>query len=203
MNALYFLYTVYCTIGMGTEGNETSSSSTGSTHELNVLGQEDGDSGNRVLDIIQADPMNTFLDYYAATNNVQTLDKNGTTVSTSSVLASNISEEKAKLLQANVLEEGKATLERILTQNNITGSTGSGIMGESRAKQNQIYDLNLKSVTLLNFGPYGGDRVLYPLQKRYSTPPLLPSLPCLLFCLGVEIYFGLIQHYTALHYSTV
>jgi hypothetical protein len=176
MNTLYFLHPVYCTVGVGIEGNDTSSNSTGAADELNALGQDDGDSGSRVLDIIQADPMNTFLDYYAATNNVPTLDTNGTTVSTSSVVASNMSDEKAKLLQANVLEEGKATLERILTQNNITGSTGSGIMGESRAKQNQIYDLNLKSVSLLNFGPYGGDRVLYPLQKRY-TPPLLPSLP--------------------------
>ena len=141
----------------------------GATDESNILGHDDGDSSSHLLDITQTDPLNTFLDYLAASENVSDatiVSKNGIS---SSSLASNISEERIKLLQVNVAEEGKATLERILTQNNITGSTGSGIMGESRANQNQIYDLNLKSVSLLNFGPYGGDRVFYPLQKRYLT----------------------------------
>ena len=182
---------------MNGESNDLSGGTLG---DSNILGHDDGDNSSHLLDITQTDPLNTFLDYLTASEGVSNSTipvKN----STPSALASNISEEKIKLLQLNVAEEGRATLERMLTQNNVTGSTGNGIMGESRAKQNQIYDLNLKSVSLLNFGPYGGDRVFYPLQKRYITSPFSSRYNVSSLVDILEDLFHLMQHYMILHYT--
>ena len=189
----------YCADGLNGDGTDISSGALGNP---NILGHDDADSSSHILDITQTDPLNTFLDYLAASEGVSNATipaKN----STSSAFAFNISEEKIKLLQMNVAEEGRATLERMLTQNNVTGSTGNGIMGESRAKQNQIYDLNLKSVSLLNFGPYGGDRVYYPLQKRYITSPFSSRYSFSFLVDILEDFFHLMQHYTTLHYTTL
>ena len=184
--------------GLSNEGSEISSS--GVIDDSNLQGHGDDDSSSRLLDITQTDPLNTFLDYLAASDGLSNTATHLEIGTSSSSLASNISEEKIKLLQTNVAEEGKATLERILTQNNITGSTGSGVMGESRANQNQIYDLNLKSVSLLNFGPYGGDRVFYPLQKRYITSPSLLCPFFLLYSKHFENVCYFMQYYMTLHY---
>ena len=73
-------------------------------------------------------------------------------------------ENEEKKLQSAILYEGKLVLEKLLNSNTINGS--DSVMSESRANSNQIFELNLHTVTLQNFGPYGGDKVNYPLEKR-------------------------------------
>jgi hypothetical protein len=135
------------------------------------------------IDISRANPVTVLEEYMKSAvgsllfqngENKESVKTNGKTTksssnTTESVQNSSISEEldvntaNKELLQSAVLAEGRETLGRILNSN-ITGKS-SGV--ESRSVANQIFELNLRDVSLHHFGPYGGNRVLYPLGKRY------------------------------------
>ena len=138
---------------------------------------------NEILDISKVDPIFILNQYMLSTagnllfqdlNKNDANDKKKTKIAisnklnnTSDLLLNNntiYENEGDKILHSAVLKEGIVTLNRILNSNNITGK--DSIITESRANANQIFDLNLQSVSLLNFGPYGGDKVFYPLEKR-------------------------------------
>ena len=138
---------------------------------------------NQILDISKVDPIFILNQYMLSTagnllfqdlNKNDANDKKKTKIAisnklnnTSDLLLNNntiYENEGDKILHSAVLKEGIMTLNRILNSNNITGK--DSIITESRANANQIFDLNLQSVSLLNFGPYGGDKVFYPLEKR-------------------------------------
>ena len=138
---------------------------------------------NEILDISKVDPIFILNQYMLSTagnllfqdlNKNDANDKKKTKIAisnklnnTGDLLLNNntiYENEGDKILHAAVLKEGIVTLNRILNSNNITGK--DSITTESRANANQIFDLNLQSVSLLNFGPYGGDKVFYPLEKR-------------------------------------
>ena len=151
-----------------------------------IIGNSENGSTNRLegsvpspLDISQADPIYLFNEYMRVVetdltsipsnvgqNKTAKENKNDTAVvSDASSESGNIDNKEQKLfLHNNVIIEGLRTLDRILNENSITGSTN--MVGESRVKKNNFFDLNLHAVSLVNFGPYGGDRVNYPLQKR-------------------------------------
>ena len=138
---------------------------------------------NEILDISKVDPIFILNQYMLSTagnllfqdlNKNDANDKKKTKIAisnklnnTSDLLLNNntiYENEGDKILHSAVLQEGIMTLNKILNSNNITGK--DSIITESRANANQIFDLNLQSVSLLNFGPYGGDKVFYPLEKR-------------------------------------
>ena len=138
---------------------------------------------NEILDISKVDPIFILNQYMLSTagnllfqdlNKNDANDKKKTKIAisnklnnTSDLLLNNntiYENEGDKILHSAVLKEGIVTLNKILNSNNITGK--DSIITESRANANQIFDLNLQSVSLLNFGPYGGDKVFYPLEKR-------------------------------------
>lgn len=133
------------------------------------------DSVPSPLDISQADPIYLFNEYMRvvetdltinpsnSSNNTPKKNKNDTNEALSEL--ENIENQNQKIFfQNTVVTEGLKTLDRILNENSINGSVN--MLGESRAKTNHFFDLNLHTVSLLNFGPYGGERVDYPLQKR-------------------------------------
>ena len=138
---------------------------------------------NEILDISKVDPIFILNQYMLSTagnllfqdlNKNDANDKKKTKIAisnklnnTNDLLLNNntiYENEGDKILHSAVLKEGIVTLNKILNSNNITGK--DSIITESRANANQIFDLNLQSVSLLNFGPYGGDKVFYPLEKR-------------------------------------
>ena len=94
-----------------------------------------------------------------------------------------VSARGKELLHSAVLAEGKETLGRILNTN-ITRKNSMGT--ESRSSANQIFELNLRDVSLHHFGPYGGDRVIYPLAKRYVRQAVCWSV--FLYCVILLFY---------------
>jgi hypothetical protein len=73
----------------------------------------------------------------------------------------------AASLKAALVHEGIATLEQLLSNeqscHNINAVSNSNI---NNHHYREIRDLQLQSVSLKNFGPYGGDRINYPLANR-------------------------------------
>lgn len=165
-----------------------------SVENVNILVNNDEiDNNNDILDISKVDPIFIFNQYMKSTagsllfEDLNTMNSNNneknikskkkidisnklTTMEDNLIISSyeikneNHQEDENKILHESVLTEGKKTLNRILNTNDITGK--NSVISESRANANQIFDLTLQSVSLLNFGPYGGDRVFYPLEKR-------------------------------------
>jgi hypothetical protein len=74
-----------------------------------------------------------------------------------------------------VLEEGRNTIYKILNTNNATDNNN----------KNQVFNLNLNNLNIQNFGPYGGDKVFYPLSKRCIY---LYIYRCLYFCMVIYTY---------------
>ena len=165
-----------------------------SVENVNILVNNDEiDNNNDILDISKVDPIFIFNQYMKSTagsllfedlntmnlknneknikskkkidisNKLTTMEDN-LIISSNEIKNENHQEDENKILHESVLTEGKKTLNRILNTNDITGK--DSVISESRANANQIFDLTLQSVSLLNFGPYGGDRVFYPLEKR-------------------------------------
>ena len=165
-----------------------------SVENVNILVNNDEiDNNNDILDISKVDPIFIFNQYMKSTagsllfedlntmnsknneknikskkkidisNKLTTMEDN-LIISRNEIKNENHQEDENKILHESVLTEGKKTLNRILNTNDITGK--DSVISESRANANQIFDLTLQSVSLLNFGPYGGDRVFYPLEKR-------------------------------------
>ena len=165
-----------------------------SVENVNILVNNDEiDNNNDILDISKVDPIFIFNQYMKSTagsllfedlntmnsknneknikskkkidisNKLTTMEDN-LIISSNEIKNENNQEDENKILHESVLTEGKKTLNRILNTNDITGK--DSVISESRANANQIFDLTLQSVSLLNFGPYGGDRVFYPLEKR-------------------------------------
>lgn len=70
--------------------------------------------------------------------------------------------EMARLaLHSAVLEEGRATIERLMSSE----ALGDNQLGDS-VKGSRLYDLKLDRLSLRDFGPYGGAPVEYPLSDR-------------------------------------
>jgi hypothetical protein len=133
------------------------------------------DSVPSPLDISQADPVYLFNEYMRVVETDLTLNpsdsssntvkKNKNDINATLSELDNIENQNNKIFLHNtVITEGLRTLDRILNENSINGSMN--MVGESRVKSNNFFNLNLHTVSLLNFGPYGGERVDYPLQKR-------------------------------------
>ena len=113
------------------------------------------DSTPSPLDISQADPLYLFNEYMRVVETDSTLipsnsssntvkkDKNDTTDTSSE--SENIENQNKKILLHNtVITEGLRTLDRILNENSINGSIN--MVGESRVKSNNFFDLNLHTV---------------------------------------------------------
>ena len=83
-----------------------------------------------------------------------------------------------KTLFQRVLSDGTETIERITDQNS------SSSVGERRSTENQIFNLDLHQVSLSNFGPYGGGKVHYPLQKRCVFVRVCVCLHVCVYVLG-------------------
>ena len=146
-----------------------------------VLSASDSSNSSDVSGLVPLDPLYVFNEYMRSSagnlwfQNSETTtqknttaknkkgDKNGIMSNGSAIVAGAEERDAAdaagkKSLYLAVLQEGAMALENLLTKN-LT-------KGESRVKANQVFELNLKTVSLLNFGPYGGERVHYPLEKR-------------------------------------
>ena len=71
-------------------------------------------------------------------------------------------------LYENVVEEGRSTLERIMSSVDMEGSTATSAGGVSKNAigSGKIRELRLDHITLKDFGPYGGNPIRYPLSDR-------------------------------------
>ena len=153
------------------------------TSSTNTDNDNENNESSKDVDISKVDPIFILNQYMRSTagnllfqdlKKSDTNDKKKTKIAMSNTTSNTIDlllnnntvyeNDGDKILHAAVLKEGIITLNRILSSNNITGK--DSVITESRANANQIFDLNLQSVSLLNFGPYGGERVFYPLEKR-------------------------------------
>ena len=129
-------------------------------------------SGSEVyaVKVDEMDPLRIFTDYMCSIN-ISELMENSTVSDgfggKGKTKAPNKTEDNnaansdvARLaLHSAVLEEGRATIERLLSASN-----HSNTIGENQGTR--LYNLKLDRLRLHNFGPYGGEPVQYPLSKR-------------------------------------
>jgi len=110
---------------------------------------------NVVSDNVFSDPIALFTDFMnsGSTFNISTSKENETLPSSSKV---DESDSAKKLLHDQVLIEGRNTIERLM---NTEGS-------DSLVSTGLIRNLRLDAISLHNFGPYGGEKIDYPLSKR-------------------------------------
>ena len=129
---------------------------------------ENGTTPLETLQISQSDSAAVFRRFIQITedeklmalNRTENKKKNDITTDENDQMTLNKDKLQIKTLFQSVLSNGMETLERISSQNTSSSS------GESRSTKNQVFNLDLHEVSLSNFGPYGGSKVNYPLQKR-------------------------------------
>lgn len=109
---------------------------------------------NTTIDNIFSDPLALFTDFMNSASTVFTNSTNGTDENALSNKEN--SDLNKKLLHDNVLIEGRNTIEKLM---NTDGS-------DSLISSGYVRNLRLDVISLQNFGPYGGDKVKYPLSKR-------------------------------------
>ena len=131
-------------------------------------------------DLSHADPMTIFETYMAGAvpaNLDAGLSTAASVNTTKDAVAGTLpvnETDSARLktaLQEAVLVEGRATLDRLMSAstaadgNTSTASASLSAVTKS-AMSGGIRNLQLDSVSLHNFGPYGGPKVMYPLSRR-------------------------------------
>jgi hypothetical protein len=131
-------------------------------------------------DLSHADPMTIFETYMAGgvpSNLDAGLSTAASVNTTKDAVAGTLPEnetDSARLktaLQEAVLVEGRVTLDRLMSTstaadgNTSTASASLSAVTKS-AMSGGIRNLQLDSVSLHNFGPYGGPKVVYPLSRR-------------------------------------
>lgn len=126
-----------------------------------------GDAGGVASTLSEdRDPVRQFADYMG------TIDLSALTESPASPVkrptsnggtGKEILTDVARLaLHSAVLEEGKATIERLTSSEALAGNE----LGDSVRHSGRLFDLKLGRLRLKDFGPYGGSPVDYPLSGR-------------------------------------
>ncbi len=109
----------------------------------------------------QADPLRLFTDYMGSID-ISALMDNSTAADAKGRKGKEQLSDMARLaLHGAVLEEGRSTVERLMSSSTLAGHQ----LGDS-VKGTKLYNLKLDRLSLRNFGPYGGDSVQYPLSQR-------------------------------------
>ena len=103
------------------------------------------------------DPITQFVSFMdiVKQNSLSLTPANTTTVAAAAVEGDNSA--AIQLLHENVVTEGRETIERLLN-----ASTDNNMVSK-------IAELRFDSVTISNFGPYGSNKIKYPLSKRGLT----------------------------------
>ncbi len=104
------------------------------------------------------DPITQFVSFMdiVKQNSLSLTPANTTTTATAATVEGDNS-AAIQLLHENVVTEGRATIERLLN-----ASTDNNMVSK-------IAELRFDSVTISNFGPYGSNKIKYPLSKRGLT----------------------------------
>lgn len=120
----------------------------------------------------EADPLRVFADYMGGID-ISALMDNSTTAADSAAgktskkgtaggKADALSDAARAALHSAVLEEGKATIERLTSSE----ALASNQLGDSVQHSGRLFNLKLDRLRLKDFGPYGGAPVDYPLSDR-------------------------------------
>lgn len=116
----------------------------------------------------EGDPLRVFGDYMGGIDIAALMD-NSTAVAAAGSKKNNSSGGKDALsdaaratLHSAVLEEGKATIERLMSSEALAGNQ----LGDSVQHGGRLYNLKLDRLRIKDFGPYGGAPVNYPLSDR-------------------------------------
>lgn len=119
----------------------------------------------------EMDPIRIFTDYMGSINITELMENSTVTesfvgkgkkqvqaaIADNGTTAAGNSDLARLALHSAVVEEGRATIERLLSSSNHSVTDDKGT---------RLYNLKLDRLRLKNFGPYGGDAVNYPLSKR-------------------------------------
>ena len=138
-------------------------------HKINTLLSVQTEDEEKAFDVMQSldehsDPITVFRQFMASGKYndlvMESLNKDKTHTGDPAVLDSTVTNRT--LLYNQVLEEGTKALQKF--------SSSSSVSPEGRSVDKsdlqRVHNLQLLNVTLSNFGPYGGEPVIYPLAKR-------------------------------------
>ena len=110
---------------------------------------------NTITDNIFSDPLALFTDFMSSASTVFNNSTNSTDINIS--LSNNENSDlNKKELHDKVLIEGRNTIEKLMNTDGSDSLISSGL----------VRNLRLDAISLQNFGPYGGEKVKYPLSKR-------------------------------------
>lgn len=104
------------------------------------------------------DPLRVFSDYMGGIDLSALMEADA---KASKGSKEQLSEMARLALHSAVLEEGRSTIERLMSSE----ALGDNQLGDS-VKGSRLYNLKLDRLSLQNFGPYGGAPVDYPLSDR-------------------------------------
>lgn len=133
--------------------------------------EADGRGAVGAVKVEDMDPLRIFDTYMSQLESNSTVANDGATAAESPTLAvpqSLTGVLNNETIHASVLEEGRRTIDRLMSSAGVDGSAvGDRVSITGAGNGARVKDLRLESVTLSNFGPYGGDNAVeYPLSSR-------------------------------------
>ena len=126
------------------------------TKDEKVLDSASGSDISLTNIIATIDPITQFVNFMDIVKQ-NSLSLTPNTSSNTTAVTTDGSGTAIQLLHNDVVAEGRVTIERLLN-----ASTDNGMISK-------IAELNFDSVTISNFGPYGSNKIKYPLCKRGLT----------------------------------